>query len=344
MPYRIEEVESPSDMREMSRTWESVLLASDENDVFHTHDWMRVWWDIYGKGRKMLVLDVKEEGESVAIAPFMISYLGKIVRSGLLEFIGTGQSDRLGILVKRGSEGALQEVWRHLSQRGGWDSLDLRDMAGWGATSQSFRSAFPQAQIEESPSPCLSLEGTYQEYLASLSSNTRHNLARCWKRLTNEKGVEFRTYKGVDDMDFCMRTLLKLNALRWEEHGTSTLTSERFETFLKEALPLLAQKGYVRFHMLLSQGEPFSVTLGFEYRSKYLYYLSGFNPEFGAYGPGRSILNKIIEDAFARRLKDVDLLRGDEEYKYKFGATDRKLVRGTVGKAGLKSRMPSLSK
>lgn len=339
MHYHVEKISSFSMLEEMREVWEDVLFSSEEDEVFLTFDWMKSWWEVYGQDRKLLVLLVKEGNEAVAIAPFTTSTIGKVMRFEILEFIGTGTSDRLAVFCNRGKEDALDSVWNYLVHHKGWDRLDLKDMKAWAPCSKSFMKAFPEAKVEESSSPYLPLKGTFQTYLSSLSSNVRHNMARSNRRMRESFNAEFRAFRDPEDADFCFDTLIQLNAMRWKEMGTTTLSSERMRSFLKRAVRAQMEKGRVTYHMLLSNGKPFSVTLGFEYGGRYLFYLSGFDPEFDSVGPGRSLLAKLIEESYSRGLKEVDFLRGGEEYKYRFNPLDRKLIRGEVRRGTLKGEI-----
>ena len=42
--------------------------------------------------------------------------------------------------------------------------------------------------------------------------------------------------------------------------------------------------------------------------------------------PGWVLLAKEIEWAIAQGIREVDMMRGDEDYKYKFGAIDRYIM------------------
>jgi len=60
-------------------------------------------------------------------------------------------------------------------------------------------------------------------------------------------------------------------------------------------------------------------------------YNTGWNPEFGKVSPGWVLLVKMIQWAIENGLEEVDLMRGDEEYKYRFGAQDREVVQVLIG-------------
>jgi CelD/BcsL family acetyltransferase involved in cellulose biosynthesis len=322
--------------------YQEVFSSSDEEDIFLGIDWVVNWWKVYGEGRKMLVLEVIEKGRPVGYAPFMVTGLGKLLKIRILEFIGTGPSDRLGILAIDGRKDVHQAIWRYLGSSGNWDSIDLRDMREDGSTAGPMLEHFPSAEKEVTKAPFIPIVGDYDDYFTSLSSNSRHSINRLWRRFSQDHAVKFQTYQSPEDMDFCYRTLLDLNAMRWKEMGVSTLESEQMKEFVRRTVETHAPKGQISFHMLLVKEVAIAVTYGFVHRNRYLYYLSGFNPEYSAYGPGKTILAKIIEDCYRRGYDEMDFLRGDESYKYSFNPIDRYMYRVRISNRGLKGGISDL--
>lgn len=339
MGIEIDEVSSASKWEEMHIEWEVLLHASDEDDVFLSYDWLRSWWDVYGEGRKLLIITAREKGELVGVAPLMVSTLGKLVKFHIAEFIGTGPSDRLGALAKAGRQEVLGAIWKHLEEESRWDALDLRDVRDGASTAKALRSSFPNAEMETGVDPYIPLVGSYEDYVKGLSSNFRHSIIRSWKRLTEDHSARLEVLSSPGDMTRGFKTLLGLNALRWQDIGTSTLESAQMRQFLERAVRVLSPKGQIVFHTLLASDMAISVTLGFHYSGRYLYYLSGFNPEYQNYGPGRSLLVKIVEDSYARGLTEMDLLRGGEDYKYKFNPVERQLLRIRTKGRGFKGSL-----
>jgi CelD/BcsL family acetyltransferase involved in cellulose biosynthesis len=62
-------------------------------------------------------------------------------------------------------------------------------------------------------------------------------------------------------------------------------------------------------------------------------YNSAFDPTLRMLAPGMVLVGNLIEIAAAEGNTVFDLLRGDEPYKYRFGATDRTLRRYTIERA-----------
>ena len=197
------------------------------------------------------------------------------------------------------------------------DVLELRDLDRVGRPSGPC--APPSSADRSATAPCITLNGSHRAYLASLSRNMRYNLGRGWRRLQDE-GVFFQPMRTADEVSVAVEWLNELNDQRWQ--ASSTLRTPGMPQFVREVSQRLAGQGVV-FHALRTRDSAIAIAMGLEDEGRYLYYLSGFGPELARYSPGTVLLSKIIEECHQLGRKEVDLLRGEEPYKYRFNAQDR---------------------
>jgi CelD/BcsL family acetyltransferase involved in cellulose biosynthesis len=59
-------------------------------------------------------------------------------------------------------------------------------------------------------------------------------------------------------------------------------------------------------------------------------YNSGFSPGFGYFSPGWVLLGYLIQHAIKTGKSYFDFMRGDEEYKYRFGAEDSFVMKAVI--------------
>ncbi len=318
----IEEVRSIGRLNRLASEWEEVLRGSGADPIFLSLPWLRSWWSIFGEGRELMVLHATEGGRSVGFAPFMVSARGRLSCWRKMEFIGSGPSDRLAIISQDGRLDVHRAFWDHVKQRDDWDVVELREMAAGGPTETVVRECYPTADFVRVLSPHIILGGSYQKYLSGLSKNMRYNLGRNRRKL-EDAGAEFRTLRTPKEVAEGVHYLRKLSEARWDI--ASVLRTPHMVEFIELAASALAQQEQVVFHTLELGGEPIAITMGFETDHRYMYYLSGFDPEHSKTSPGSVLLSKIIEDCCERNMAEVDLLRGTEPYKYRFNAVDRVL-------------------
>ncbi|MDD1773333.1 MAG: GNAT family N-acetyltransferase [Methanomassiliicoccales archaeon] len=333
MVLEIREIRSRGEFDLTDKDWNEVLRTSGEDDVFLRREWLSAWWDTYGKGREMLVLEVVDRDRVVGYAPFAISGR-RLSTSKTVELIGSGPSDRCAILAEQGRADVHTVVWEHMMRREGWDTIDLRDTREDCPTAINAARIFPSAEIETNVSPYVTIASTYEEYIRGLEKKNRHSLQRCWRRLSEKHDVTFGVRKPKDAKDDEFREFVRLGKARWEGTGTdSVLGYPDMVKFVERAVAGLAKDGIPTLHYLKEGDKTIAIGLGFEYLQRYLCYLSGFDPEFSTYSPGSLLVGKVIEMCHQRGLKETDLLRGAEAYKYRFNAADRSLVRFRISRA-----------
>ena len=92
------------------------------------------------------------------------------------------------------------------------------------------------------------------------------------------------------------------------------------ERFFRTATPALAASNSLRIHVLEGDGE----IAGLIYQlwdGKTAYgYITGFDPAFDRYSPGVLLLDYAISRAIGEGALSWDFLRGEEPYKFQWGA------------------------
>ena len=118
--------------------------------------------------------------------------------------------------------------------------------------------------------------------------------------------------------------LFRLHAARWESRGErGVLADAAVRRFHISALPGLVGHDLLRSYLLRIEGRVAGIFYGFQSGDRLLAYLGGFDPDFGFESPGTVLMGHAIEVAIGEGLREVLLLRGQEPYKYEWGAIDR---------------------
>jgi len=68
--------------------------------------------------------------------------------------------------------------------------------------------------------------------------------------------------------------------------------------------------------------------LNFDYAGHIWVYNSGLNFALREVSPGWVLLGHLIQWAIEHRRESIDFMRGDEDYKYRFGGVNRYIVSG----------------
>lgn len=143
-----------------------------------------------------------------------------------------------------------------------------------------------------------------------------------------------------DSIGSLFDALLRLHAARWETQGEAgVLASEAVQAAHRAALPALLEAGLLRLQALRLDGAIVAVLYalidppGRPARRVYLY-ISGFDPMLDRLSPGMLLVGHAIEQAVTEGFAVLDFLRGQERYKYFWGARDERTWRRSLHPPG----------
>jgi CelD/BcsL family acetyltransferase involved in cellulose biosynthesis len=118
--------------------------------------------------------------------------------------------------------------------------------------------------------------------------------------------------------------LCRLHAARWADLGEAgVLADDRLARFYRQVIGAFAAQGWARLYALQQGARVLGVYYGFQYRGAAYAYLGGFDPDFAYFSPGTVLVGHAIEQAVREGAREFHFLRGDEAYKYAWGAVDR---------------------
>ena len=139
---------------------------------------------------------------------------------------------------------------------------------------------------------------------------------------------------GAADAGDLFETLAALHTRRWEASGEpGVLSDPAVLAFHRAAVPRLQASNLLRLSALAVDDAVVSAYYGFAHRGRGYGYLNGFDPSSGFDSPGTALLGHAIRHAVAEGCSSFNFLRGREDYKYAWGATDRWNVARTVRSA-----------
>ena len=127
--------------------------------------------------------------------------------------------------------------------------------------------------------------------------------------------------------------LFHLHAARWESRGEAgVLADPAVQSFHREAAPRLAAAGLLHATLLRIEGQVAGVFHGLRRGRTLSAYLGGFDPAFAFESPGTVLMGHALDALLADGAGTLSLLRGEEPYKYEWGAVDRVNSRRLLGR------------
>ena len=351
----------PNGFSALASEWNGLLARSRYDTFFLTHEWQSVWWQQLGAGELWILAfyrgECEGEGEErkdqadpsratpgsselVGIAPFYLSEhkQGKWAGKRSLKLVGCVEvSDFLDVVIASGWEEQVYYClldWLQSEEAPAWDYLDLcnlpEDSLSYKVLPSIFRNAGLRVEVDqEDVAPHVHLPARYENYLMQIDKKQRHEIRRKQRRVERELEVDFTLIQSMDELQGAMDEFLRLQ--RMSRPDKETFMTPHMERFFRVMAGRMLETGYLHLSFLSLNGEKAAALLAFEYKKELLLYNSGYDTEkWAVYSPGWVLLGYVIQHAIARGIEVFDFLQGDEEYKYRFGGHDYKVMRTLI--------------
>jgi CelD/BcsL family acetyltransferase involved in cellulose biosynthesis len=319
-PPRVQEISSLSELEALSGEWSDLWERSPRATPFQTPEWLLPWWRRLGRGR-LRALAMWDGPRLVGLAPFFVT-----APLGRLRCLGTGNTDYLDLLAEEGREADLAEVVaeRLISPPRRWGFADLQQLPpGSPIADAQWGPSFRVRRTNQEVCPVMELPLTVEEWRAALPPKLRSNLGYYRRRLEREGDARFITADETNLTQLLDR-LFELHGARWRTRKLpGAFSHPAVRSFHREVATGFFRRGWLRLYGLVYRDEIAAVLYCFLARGRVFYYGGGFDPELSRLSPGTVLTGHAMEDSIRSGAREWDFLRGDEPYKYAWGARDR---------------------
>ena len=320
---RVELSEDPRDF--VARDWTALVEADPTATFFHQPRYLKLYWEEFGHEGDLLLAFGRDEGSTVGAVAF--ERLGSTLR-----FLGgTEVTDYMGPVAAPGGEDAFaKELFDALHALEDWTGADLRGLpedSPWlGRLREAAEaSGFAVETGEDSVAPFLALPATVEEYLAGLPGKLRHEMKRKARRLAEETGGYDVVFSTIDSLAPDLDCFVELH--RSSEGPKGKFMEPGMEIFFRRLGQEFLQDGVFRLAFVESGGSKMAGAIGFSYRGTFFLYNSAYDRGWSRLAPGMVLVGDLVTRAIEEECDAFDMLKGDLEYKYRFGAVPRPVKR-----------------
>jgi CelD/BcsL family acetyltransferase involved in cellulose biosynthesis len=339
------------ELKNLAVEWNALLHESINDVPFLRHEYLHTWWETRGGGEwpdsELAVVVAHQEGRLAGVAPLFAAknregnsallllgsieisaYLDLIVRpadlsgfiQGLLDFLAHCGPAGLSVPAPE----AESKPWQMLD----WQNIPESSPMLPVLKAEAEKRGWAYAQERTYHAPSIPLSEDFETYLSGIDKKQRHEIRRKMRR-AEENGSNVRWYFAADeatlesDVDAFM-------AMMAEEPEKAKFLTEEMRWQMQLACRAASEHGWLQLAFLEVDGQKAAGYLNFDYLNRVWIYNSGIDRRFLELSPGWVLLGYLLQWANENRRLEFDFMRGDEDYKYRFGAVDRYLVRAKV--------------
>jgi CelD/BcsL family acetyltransferase involved in cellulose biosynthesis len=175
--------------------------------------------------------------------------------------------------------------------------------------------------------PAVALPPTFEELRRRLGRSLRQKLGNLRRQSVRRLGAQFDSAHG-DDVLPTLESLFALHDRRWQRRGVrGGFADPAVRDFHRELAPQLDERGWLRLHRVVVDGDVRGAIYCLALRGRVSYYIGGFDLHYARYSLGTLLVGEAIQQAIVDGARAFDFLRGDETYKYLWRAEDASTVR-----------------
>jgi CelD/BcsL family acetyltransferase involved in cellulose biosynthesis len=320
-----------------AQEWNDLVQGSVSDNPFLRYEYQRAWWEHRGGGEwkqaELVLVTAREDEKLIGIAPLFISeYDGQsaLLLNGSIEI-----SDYLDLIVRMEDHahfitGLLDFLASSLADS--WRGLDWYNLPDSSPTLAALKAESTQrgwTHLEEMyrPTPRIALNGDFDEYLGRVEKKQRHEIRRKMRR-AEESGRGVRWF--ISDMADVESEIDAFLGLMEQDQGKAGFLHDPMRNQMRAVIRTAHENGWLWLAFLEADGQRIAAALNFDYNNKLWGYNAGVNRDFMDLSPGWVLLGHVLQWACETKRTEFDFMRGDEDYKYRFGAINQYVMRAKV--------------
>ncbi len=318
-----------------AEAWNELAEAGISDTPFARREMLSEWWSTLGGGEwqqaDLVLISASENGRLTGIAPlFKAEHDG---RTALLLVGSIEVSDYLDLIVRRedlarflaGLLDFLSATPCCANMPLDWYNVpdDSPTLAALKAEAEKRRWTFRDEIFR--PTPRISLEGGFDAYLSRIDKKQRHEIRRKMRRAAeNPSPVQFHLVEEGSELDSQIEAFLELMS---HDPNKAEFLKPAMREHVAAVIRTAFEHRYLWLAFLTIGDVKAAAALNFDYKNKLWGYNSGVSRDFMELSPGWVLLTHQLQWACEHGRAEFDFMRGDEDYKYRFGGVNRHVMR-----------------
>lgn len=309
---------SAAEMFRPGGDWDQLLANSPTDTVFLSSAWMRAAVAVLPEKCPMVVPVLYQNGRLIAAAAFFQS-------RRVIQFLGTGSSDYLDLLVCRDLSTEEQVQCK-------------RDLLH--AVLKRFRGHFHLKNIPENSTTCMAVSGngllgtrlrTTPAPAMAMShapeALKKKSIRRHFNKLDKQGVLICETMTSATEVLEKLPAFFDQHIARWQGTAWPSQFHQPLQrTLFTRLVQELCEAGTLRFTEVRLDGQMIAAHLGMFHAGIFTWYKPTYDPRLAKLSPGEVLIKALLERAQQEGAEEFDFTIGDEAFKYRFATTVRQVM------------------
>ena len=270
-------------------------------------------------------MTVRDGGRLVGLAPLVVTHRGPF---RVLGELGRPPSNYWSLLADPAArEAATAAVAAEIRARSDeWHALLLGGLPQGSTLEGALRETGLRVRARRpAPYPGIELPDSFDRYLADFSRKRRKDMRRHLRRLDDGR-IELRNVTAPAELGPAVDRWQEIRVRWWRSRGKAMNpdhASSRFRDFMRDLVAILVPQGLAEVWEFRHEGDVVAIEVNLVDATRYYSWMGAYEPAAAHLGLGRVAILEGIRQSIAAGRSYYDLMVGDEDYKYSYGATDR---------------------
>lgn len=337
----VEELRDAHAIAALSPEWEQSGGGEAPGSPFLEPAYVALWCQLLGQAIEPRVLTLRGDGILRGYAPLMLAQdsFGPLA-TDTLRFIGNNVGHPGDILyaevwAAEPRPPAVEALLRHVKDSWSVSKWDLGYLAPDSDTQAIAHRLLRLTPGDLAANPyqsyvSLALPPTWEDYLSSLSRNTRQHFRRRLRRLGDLGEVRVAVDARPDGVERRLREAMANHDASWgDTYKAGWFGGEEVRRFAIEGARLLAERGHYRAFALELDGRAIAWNFGAVDQQRYFEQTLSYDPRYADHSPGATLTISLARELLSEGVHRVEFGPGDYQRKRSAGGSPQTHVRFT---------------
>lgn len=343
MAIEITEIRDRATLAALAPEWSALAARMPSSATpYMTPEFQLPWIAAAGPAWHCRALVARRDGRMIGLAPLFERRIGRFgITLAIRSFPIRGTTPPIDVVTDDDPAAVVSAMLRHLRADRSWDLLRLHSIAADSPTIAALRATAPSLgmSLAETAMPStlvVPIEGSWEDFRASLGKKFRQNLRRGWTALERTGVPGLVTYPGeITDLEQALDWAQDVIRRSWKKLPED---SDAERAFLLSCARSFADRGWLRLRFLTLDGRPIAYLFDVDFQGSAYPFHSAYDLAHQAGGAGQLLLHYALEKSWQRGHRVFDFF-GGSDYLSRWTEVERHFTEVRIVNAGLVSRL-----